>query len=131
MKTEESRLCWESSMYRCCRYLENLEHSRLEQLSEVLKNYSELLLVNVSPLEEVGGANAASVRIYIHRKKQTNKHTTCCLSLNIYIQTSQMLTSMADQISGDKDIELICQNNGTGPNNPEQLLLDTYVRCIA
>ena len=59
MKTEESRLCWESSMYRCCRYLENLEHSRLEQLSEVLKNYSQLLLVNVSPLEEVGGVNGA------------------------------------------------------------------------
>ena len=33
-------------------------------------------------------------------------------------------------MSADRDIEYLCQNYGTGPNNPEQLLLDTYVSIL-
>ena len=40
-------------MYRCCRHLENLEHQRLEQLSGMLRKYSELMLNLVTPLQEV------------------------------------------------------------------------------
>ena len=52
-KTEELRLAWESSMYRCCRHLEELEHIRLEELSKTMKKYSELMLTIILPLQEV------------------------------------------------------------------------------
>ena len=38
---------------------------------------------------------------------------------------------MAQQISPDRDIEGMCQNHGTGPNLPEQLLLDTFVSFLS
>ena len=36
----------------------------------------------------------------------------------------------SDQIAPDMDIELTCTNLGTGPNQPEQLLLDYFVRSV-
>ena len=36
----------------------------------------------------------------------------------------------AGEISPEADIELTCTNLGTGPNQPEQLLLDCYVRTM-
>lgn len=53
VKTEEVRLTWESSMYRCCRHLEELEHIRHEQVIEVFNKYSEVMLRLVTPLQEV------------------------------------------------------------------------------
>ncbi len=41
--------------------------------------------------------------------------------------TQDMLTA-SDQITPDGDIEATCSNIGTGPNQPEQLLIDYYVR---
>ena len=52
IKTEETRLCWESSMYRCCRHLESLEHTRLEELTDIFQKYSQILLSIVTPLQE-------------------------------------------------------------------------------
>ena len=44
------------------------------------------------------------------------------------IQTaSQELTDTAGQISPEADLEYACTTLGTGPNQPEQLLLDCYV----
>ena len=37
---------------------------------------------------------------------------------------------MAGLISPDRDIEGMCQNFGTGPNLPEQLMLDTFVSSL-
>lgn len=53
VRTEEARLGWESSMYRCCRYLEDLERVRLEQISSSLNKYTELMLTIVAPMQEV------------------------------------------------------------------------------
>ena len=53
VRTEEARLNWESSMYRCCRHLESLERVRLEEVSSVLSKYTQILLTVVSPLQEV------------------------------------------------------------------------------
>lgn len=53
IRTEESRLSWETSMYRCCQSLEELEHCRLAKFGEVLKRYSELVLSTTTPLQEV------------------------------------------------------------------------------
>ncbi len=52
IKTEETRLCWESSMYRCCRHLEDLEHTRLDHLTDMLKSYSQLLIMNQAQIQE-------------------------------------------------------------------------------
>jgi hypothetical protein len=92
IKTEECRLSWESSMYRCCRHLEELEHIRTEEVSRVIKKYTELMLTIIAPIQE----------------------------------TNEELSEVTNLISVDRDIELMCQTNGTGPNVPEQLLLDTF-----
>ena len=42
----------------------------------------------------------------------------------------QEIIDSAAGISPDADIEFACTTYGTGPNQPEQLLLDCYVRTI-
>lgn len=53
IRTEEARLSWESSMYRCCRHLEGLERVRLEEVSSAISKYTQIMLTIVSPLQEV------------------------------------------------------------------------------
>ena len=55
IRTEEARLSWESSMYRCCRHLEGLERVRLEEVSSAISKYTQIMLTIVSPLQEVEG----------------------------------------------------------------------------
>lgn len=47
-------------MYRCCRHLEELEHVRLEELSNVLTKYTELMSKIVAPIEDVSINNNLS-----------------------------------------------------------------------
>lgn len=42
-------------------------------------------------------------------------------------EACQELVASAGGISGEADLEYACSNLGTGPNQPEQLLLDCYV----
>lgn len=43
----------------------------------------------------------------------------------------QELVATAGEISVEADLEYACSNFGTGPNQPEQLLLDCYVSSYA
>lgn len=54
----------------------------------------------------------------------------CDLVQSIIQPTEQAagdLIQVAGEISPEGDIELACSTCGTGPNQPEQLLLDCYV----
>ena len=43
-------------------------------------------------------------------------------------QNCEELMRIAGEMSPEADVDLACTNCGTGPNEPEQLLLDCYVR---
>ena len=47
---------------------------------------------------------------------------------SLHYQSCEELMRVAGEISPEVDVELACTNLGTGPNEPEQLLLDCYVR---
>ena len=42
----------------------------------------------------------------------------------------QEVVQAAEEITPDGDIEFTCSTFGTGPNQPEQLLLDCYVSVM-
>ena len=44
--------------------------------------------------------------------------------------TCQDLFQAAEEISPETEIDFICSTYGTGPNQPEQLLVDYYVSVI-
>ncbi|XP_064401816.1 nostrin-like [Halichondria panicea] len=92
IKTEESRLGWESAMYKCCNVLETLEYERIQQVQTMVNKYCELLQSIIRPLED----------------------------------GTQDIATASDQISPEGDIETTCTTVGTGPNQPEQLLLDYF-----
>ena len=73
--------------------METLESERLQQVQNMLTQYSQLVETIVRPTEQL------------------------CEEL---IQT-------AGEISPESDIILACSSSGTGPNQPEQLLMDCYV----
>jgi hypothetical protein len=72
IKTEECRLSWESSMYRCCRHLEELEHIRTEEVSRVIKKYTELMLTIIAPIQEVGHAHTSHTHSPISYRPMKN-----------------------------------------------------------
>lgn len=43
----------------------------------------------------------------------------------------QELLTAAEEISPETEIDFVCATYGTGPNQPEQLLVDYYVRMIS
>ena len=43
----------------------------------------------------------------------------------------QELLTAAEEISPETEIDYICATYGTGPNQPEQLLVDYYVRMMS
>ena len=46
-------------------------------------------------------------------------------------QSCDSIVTDAEAITPDEDIRVACETCGTGPNQPEQLLYDCYVRiCI-
>ncbi len=45
-------------------------------------------------------------------------------------EATQDIATASDQISPEGDIETTCSNVGTGPNQPEQLLLDYFVSAL-
>jgi hypothetical protein len=42
-------------------------------------------------------------------------------------QTCEDLIQAASDINAEEDVTLVCSQTGTGPNQPEQMLVDFYV----
>ena len=45
-------------------------------------------------------------------------------------QSCDSIVTDAEAITPDEDIRVACETCGTGPNQPEQLLYDCYVRIL-
>ena len=92
----------------------------------MLVKYSQLVETIIRPTEQVSQIlNHLCFFLYTHT--YTNTCTPMYVHSLTHSQTCEELIQVASEINPMDDINLVCEQSGTGPNQPEQLLVDFYV----